>query len=170
MIPSRRLVLTGGDAGDSADAGRHQSFGGRCCIAPESGSGGGGLCRFADQPQILIDVAIVGRSRKSSASVPPIRRLTGRRNRTLMRLMTLHDDPGPTCAKSIDCRSPSKSAREKKRRSIHYSVKPSRRGASEMPAVHLRFPTRLGLWTRHQVRPLKTPDSHLSGHSSCLSL
>jgi uncharacterized protein (DUF58 family) len=78
------------------------------------------------------------------------------RNRTELTLaMTLHDDPGPLC--EVDKLPQSVTVGPGKEETIHYSVKPSRRGASEMPAVHLRFPTRLGLWTRHQIRPLPTP-------------
>ena len=78
------------------------------------------------------------------------------RNRTGLTLaMTLHDDPGPLC--EVDRLPQSVTVGPGKEETIHYSVKPSRRGASEMPAVHLRFPTRLGLWTRHQIRPLPTP-------------
>ena len=78
------------------------------------------------------------------------------RNRTGLTLaMTLHDDPGPLC--EVDRLPQSGKVGPGKEETIHYSVKPSRRGAAEMPAVHLRFPTRLGLWTRHQIRPLPTP-------------
>jgi uncharacterized protein (DUF58 family) len=78
------------------------------------------------------------------------------RNRTALTLaITLHDDPGPLC--EVDRLPQSVTVGPGKEETIHYSVKPSRRGASEMPAVHLRFPTRLGLWTRHQIRPLPTP-------------
>ena len=78
------------------------------------------------------------------------------RNRTGLTLaLTLHDDPGPLC--EVDRLPQSVTVGPGKEETIHYSVKPSRRGASEMPAVHLRFPTRLGLWTRHQIRPLPTP-------------
>ena len=77
------------------------------------------------------------------------------RNRTGLTLaLTLHDDPGPLC--EVDRLPQSVTVGPGKEETIHYSVKPSRRGASEMPAVHLRFPTRLGLWTRHQIRPLPT--------------
>jgi uncharacterized protein (DUF58 family) len=77
-------------------------------------------------------------------------------NRTGLTLaLTLHDDPGPLC--EVDRLPQSVKVGPGKEETIHYSVKPSRRGASEMPAVHLRFPTRLGLWTRHQIRPLPTP-------------
>ena len=77
------------------------------------------------------------------------------RNRTGLTLaLTLHDDPGPLC--EVDRLPQSVTVGPGKEDTIHYSVKPSRRGASEMPAVHLRFPTRLGLWTRHQIRPLPT--------------
>ena len=78
------------------------------------------------------------------------------RNRSHAKLsISLHDDPGPMCTverlpQTIDL-APDKSE------TVHYIVTPSRRGASEMLAVHLRFPTRLGLWTRQQARKLLTP-------------
>ncbi len=81
--------------------------------------------------------------------------LTVRNHTGLTLAMTLHDDPGPLC--EVDRLPQSVTVGPGKEETIHYSVKPSRRGASEMPAVHLRFPTRLGLWTRHQIRSLKTP-------------
>jgi uncharacterized protein (DUF58 family) len=81
--------------------------------------------------------------------------LTVRNRAGLTLAMTLHDDPGPLC--EVDRLPQSVKVGPGKEETIHYSVKPSRRGASEMPAVHLRFPTRLGLWTRHQIRPLPTP-------------
>lgn len=69
--------------------------------------------------------------------------------------LTVHDDAGPLCEtedlpQTIDL-LPWKDV------GVHYSVRPRRRGASEMPAAHFRFPTRLGLWNRHQVRSLLTP-------------
>ena len=69
--------------------------------------------------------------------------------------LTLHDDPGPMC--EVDRLPQTVQIAPNKEESVFYSVKPSRRGASEMPAVHLKFPTRLGLWMRQQIRPLKTP-------------
>lgn len=39
---------------------------------------------------------------------------------------------------------------------VNYTVIPFKRGAATLNAVHLRFPTMLKLWTRHQVRPLET--------------
>ncbi len=69
--------------------------------------------------------------------------------------LTLHDDPGPLC--EVDRLPQTICIAPDKEESISYTVKPSRRGASEMPAVHLKFPTRLGLWTRQQIRELKTP-------------
>ena len=77
------------------------------------------------------------------------------RNRALATLtLTLHDDPGPLC--EVDRLPQTLCIASGKEASISYTVKPSRRGASEMPAVHLKFPTRLGLWTRQQIRELKT--------------
>ena len=68
--------------------------------------------------------------------------------------LTVHDDPGPLCEVA---RLPQTiNVGSGKEGTVHYIVKPHHRGASEMPAVHLRFPTRLGLWMRQQVRTLKT--------------
>ena len=69
--------------------------------------------------------------------------------------ITLHDDPGELC--EVEKLPQTVDIPEWKQERISYSVKPRKRGASEMPAVHLRFPTRLGLWIRHQERPLVTP-------------
>ena len=77
------------------------------------------------------------------------------RNRSLVPLtVTLHDDPGLQC--ETDRLPQTVVLAPDKESSVHYTVKPNRRGASVMPAVHLRFPTRLGLWMRQQVRPLPT--------------
>ncbi len=78
------------------------------------------------------------------------------RNRSSFPLaLTIHDDAGPYCVVGGLPQTLRLGAGEESE--VHYTVTPSRRGASEMPEVHLRFPTRLGLWTRQQVRPLKTP-------------
>ena len=78
------------------------------------------------------------------------------RNRSFMRLLvSLHDDPGESC--SVDRLPQTVELGPNKEVSVHYMVTPQRRGASDMIAVHLRFPTRLGLWFRQQVRPLVTP-------------
>lgn len=77
------------------------------------------------------------------------------RNRTIHTLkVSLHDDPGPLC--TVDRLPVTISIAPDKEVEVSYVVTPHRRGASEMPEVHLRFPTRLGLWTRQQVRPLPT--------------
>jgi uncharacterized protein (DUF58 family) len=69
--------------------------------------------------------------------------------------VAIHDDPGPLC---ITERLPQTVYVEPdKSETIHFIVKPLRRGASELSAVHIRFATRLGLWQRHQIRPLVTP-------------
>ncbi|MCA9008175.1 MAG: hypothetical protein KDB01_00440, partial [Planctomycetaceae bacterium] len=66
------------------------------------------------------------------------------RNRSFMRLMlSLHDDPGELC--SVDRLPQTIELEPNKEFSVHYIVTPQRRGASNMIAVHLRFPTRLGL-------------------------
>ncbi len=74
---------------------------------------------------------------------------------TLPLNVTLHDDPGELC--DIDRLPQTVRVEPGKEVEVVYAIRPRRRGASEMPAVHLRFPTRLGLWFRQQVRPLKTP-------------
>lgn len=69
--------------------------------------------------------------------------------------LTLHDDPGPLCV--VEQLPQTVDIPAWKQTRISYVVRPHKRGASEMPAVHLRFPTRMGLWLRHQERPLSTP-------------
>ncbi len=69
--------------------------------------------------------------------------------------LTLHDDPGPLC--EIDRLPQTIRIAPDQEQTISYTVKPGRRGASEMPAVHLKFPTRMGLWMRQQIRDLRTP-------------
>jgi len=69
--------------------------------------------------------------------------------------ITVHDDPGPLC--EIDRLPQTVDVAPRKEATVHYNVKPRRRGASSMPAVHFRFRTRLGLWFRQQIRPLNTP-------------
>ncbi|MFN9721515.1 MAG: DUF58 domain-containing protein [Planctomycetota bacterium] len=69
--------------------------------------------------------------------------------------VTLHDDPGELC--EIDRLPQTVRVESGKEVEVSYAVRPRRRGASEMPAVHVRFPTRLGLWYRQQVRSLRTP-------------
>ncbi len=95
----------------------------------------------------ISEVLSVGASNPASLTV---------RNRSGVRLnITLHDDPGPLC--EVDRLPQTVLVAAGKEETVQYVVKPHRRGASEMPAVHLKFPTRLGLWMRQQVRPLKTP-------------
>ncbi|HCP12684.1 MAG TPA: hypothetical protein DIT89_10150 [Planctomycetaceae bacterium] len=66
----------------------------------------------------------------------------------------LHDDAGPLCA--VERLPQSLELGVGKSGEVSYIVRPGRRGASVMPAVHLRFRTRLGLWVRQQERPLET--------------
>ncbi len=63
---------------------------------------------------------------------------------TLPLNVTLHDDPGELC--DIDRLPQTVRVEPGKEAEVVYAIRPRRRGASEMPAVHLRFPTRLGLW------------------------
>jgi len=70
-------------------------------------------------------------------------------------LLSLHDDPGPLC--STERLPQTISIRPDQQLDVSYIVRPLKRGASEMPEVHLSFPTRLGLWHRRQARALTTP-------------
>lgn len=95
----------------------------------------------------LSDVLSVGAANPVTLSI---------RNRSQTPLtVSIHDDPGPLCATE---RLPQTiRALPDRAEQVSYIVRPLRRGSSEMPAVHLRFPTRLGLWTRHDVRELVSP-------------
>jgi len=69
--------------------------------------------------------------------------------------VTVHDDAGPLCETQ---RLPQQiSLLPWKEATVSYNVRPHQRGATVMPAVHLRFPTRLNLWTRQTVRDCPTP-------------
>ena len=66
----------------------------------------------------------------------------------------VHDDPGPLIETE---RMPQEvDLQPWKEAEVTYTVAPLKRGAAKLQAVHLRFPTVLGLWTRHQIRPLET--------------
>lgn len=80
--------------------------------------------------------------------------LTLRSRSRLTLQVTVRDDAGPLCETH---RLPQTvTLLPWKEQSIHYSVTPLKRGATELQAVHLRFPTVLKLWTRHEIKPLKT--------------
>ena len=68
--------------------------------------------------------------------------------------VTVHDDPGEIC--EIERLPETVRLEPWKEESVSYVVKPLKRGAAILQAVHLRFPTLLGLWTRHQIRKLET--------------
>ncbi|MEZ6124778.1 MAG: DUF58 domain-containing protein [Planctomycetaceae bacterium] len=68
--------------------------------------------------------------------------------------LTVHDDPGPLC--QTERLPQTVTLKPWKEQRVSYLVRPRRRGATTLEAVHLRFPTVLKLWTRHQVRPLPT--------------
>lgn len=68
--------------------------------------------------------------------------------------VSVHEDAGYLCEserlpQSIDLAP-------WKENSVSYNVLPFKRGAATLNAVHIRFPTMLKLWTRHQVRQLET--------------
>ena len=90
----------------------------------------------------------------SVGAANPVTLTLRNRSRHLL-VVSVHDDPGPLCTTE---RLPQTVVAVPDRDvQVSYIVRPSRRGGSEMPAVHLRFPTRLGLWTRQQIRPLLSP-------------
>ena len=88
----------------------------------------------------------------SVAANNPVQLLVKNKSKRTVNL-TLHDDTGPLCEtvglpKTIELPS-------WKDETVNYHVQPTRRGATKMLAVHLRFPTRLGLWLRHEARTLE---------------
>lgn len=82
-------------------------------------------------------------------------RLTLHNKSHLPLTVTVHDDPGELC--DIDRLPQTVTIAPGKEVEVTYAIRPRRRGASSMPAVHIKFPTRLGLWFRQQVRALVTP-------------
>ena len=83
----------------------------------------------------------------------PSRLILTNQSRLALRVQ-VHDDPGELC--EVERLPRTVKIEPWKQKTIKYLVTPLRRGASTMQAVHLRFPTILGLWTRHEVRSLKT--------------
>jgi uncharacterized protein (DUF58 family) len=84
----------------------------------------------------------------------PVKLVFKSRCRLPLQLM-VHDDPGELCETD---RLPQNVRLEPwKEHSIHYTVTPLKRGATTLSAIHIRFPTLFGLWTRHEVRALETP-------------
>lgn len=76
--------------------------------------------------------------------------VTNRSSRPIQ--LTVHDDSGPLCR--TDRLPQTQIAPVDRSIEYAYSIRPLRRGRSSLQAVHLRFPTRLGLWNRHHVREL----------------
>jgi uncharacterized protein (DUF58 family) len=76
--------------------------------------------------------------------------IRNRSGRTLS--ITVHDDPGPLCRTEGLPRTVQ--ALPDRNCQVTYRLRPHRRGASQLPAAYLKFPTRLGLWVRQQTRPL----------------
>ncbi len=92
-----------------------------------------------------------------SVGTPNPAKLLLRNRSRLPRQVVVFDDPGPLCETDPDRMPQLVELPPWKQATVSYSVIPLRRGASELPAVHLRFPTRLKLWTRHEIRALKMP-------------
>lgn len=65
--------------------------------------------------------------------------------------VTVNDDPGPRCEASGLPQTVTLAAGEQ--RILDYAVNPLRRGENRIGPVYLKFPTRLGLWCRQEVRP-----------------
>jgi len=69
--------------------------------------------------------------------------------------VTVHDDAGELCETE---RLPQQIELPPwKEKTVNYMVVPHKRGAAVLQAVHLKFPTRLKLWTRTEIRELKSP-------------
>ncbi len=90
-----------------------------------------------------------------SVGTPNPARLILRSKCRLPLTVTLHDDPGELC--ETDRLPQDVKLDPWKENSVHYVVTPLKRGATSLSSVHLRFPTVLNLWTRHEVRDLQTP-------------
>ena len=89
----------------------------------------------------------------SVGTANPVKLVLTSRSRLPLKL-TVHDDPGELCETD---RLPQEVRLDPwKEKTIQYVVTPLQRGATELSAVHLRFPTVLGLWTRHQIRDVKS--------------
>lgn len=89
-----------------------------------------------------------------SVGTPNPAKLVLRNKSRLPLTVSVHDDPGELCESE---RLPQTiKLKPWKEDSLTYTVTPLRRGPANMKAVHLRFPTLLGLWTRHQIKPLET--------------
>ncbi len=69
--------------------------------------------------------------------------------------LSIHDDAGELC--ETDRLPQTLKLPPWKEQSVSYTVTPTKRGAATLNALHLRYPTRFGLWTRHEVRSLQTP-------------
>ena len=94
----------------------------------------------------ISDVLSVGTSN-------PAKIILRSKSRTAMQL-SVHDDPGELCETA---KLPQRvTLLPWKEQSVSYTVTPLKRGSATLSAVHLRYPTRLKLWTRHEVRPLET--------------
>lgn len=68
--------------------------------------------------------------------------------------LTVSDDPGPLC--DIEHMPQTVTVPAERSAHVSYSLRPLKRGAALLPAVHLRFPTRWKFWTRHAVRRLES--------------
>jgi len=69
--------------------------------------------------------------------------------------VTVHDDAGPIC--DVEQMPQTVRIGAWKSETVRYHIRPTRRGASALVGVHLRYPTGLRFWTRHELRPLEMP-------------
>ncbi len=172
MIPSRRLIVL------AILLTTPLLLGGVADVMPDVFPGVGGIDvsgrTLADLALLLnvvlvviagVDVLISGSpddieiereiSEVLSVGTPNPSRLVLRSKCRLPLLVTIHDDPGELC--ETDRLPQNVWLAPWKEKCITYTVTPLKRGAANLEAVHIRFPTMLKLWTRHQVRSLQTP-------------
>lgn len=90
----------------------------------------------------------------SVATPNPAKLVVRNQSRHPMQL-SVHDDPGELC--ETDRLPQTIPMLPWKQQTITYTITPTKRGAATLKVVHLRFPTRFQLWTRHEVRDIETP-------------
>jgi uncharacterized protein (DUF58 family) len=77
-------------------------------------------------------------------------------NQTSMPLiLSLHDDAGDMC--TVEDLPQTLTIAPWKSETVRYHIRPTRRGASSLLQVSLRFPSLLRFWIRHETRPLPLP-------------
>ncbi|MDY0002239.1 MAG: DUF58 domain-containing protein [Polyangia bacterium] len=83
---------------------------------------------------------------------PVTLRVENRSGQTLrLELLDAAPEPSRTIGLPLRLKIPSKRTRE-----VTYHLRPGQRGKGIFSALHLRYPSRLGLWTLQQTRPIRT--------------